>query len=197
MADYSEASMSSVPTSSFDGSLEASSLSFEILTGALETLRSRIKALEGEVSAVSREIAKAKEEERLILKLLALREAVSENLEAQSPGDQAPRFQNGKPDTLPSAVTTILEETGRPVHISEVMRLLRERQVQIPGKGSQANLITYLRRNNRIVRPSRGMYALAEWGLPNMPVLAKRRRRRRRRKSTTAGTHGSVKSTVA
>ena len=40
------------------------------------------------------------------------------------------------------------------------MRLLALRKVAIPGAGTQANLITYLRRDQRFVRPSRGMYAL-------------------------------------
>jgi hypothetical protein len=60
------------------------------------------------------------------------------------------------------------------------MRLLREAEVQIPGAGTQANLITHLRRDPRFVRPSRGMYGLSEWGLENMPTPTRRKRRRKR-----------------
>jgi hypothetical protein len=85
------------------------------------------------------------------------------------------------------AVQAVIDEltaAGRPVHISELMRLLRAKEVAIPGSGTQANLITHLRRDARFVRPSRGMYGLAAWGLEGM--TASRRRRRRKRVRVTA-----------
>jgi hypothetical protein len=61
---------------------------------------------------------------------------------------------------------TYSHEAHRPLHISELMRLLADQGVSLPGGGAQANFITYLRRDERFVRPARGMYALAEWDSP-------------------------------
>jgi hypothetical protein len=101
--------------------------------------------------------------------------------------ERMPAVQTGDHGKHPAveAVARELASAGRPVHISDLMRLLREAQVQIPGAGTQANLITHLRRDPRLVRPSRGMYGLAAWGLENMPMVAGRKRRRRRVRSQT------------
>jgi hypothetical protein len=69
-----------------------------------------------------------------------------------------------------------LERAERPLHISELMRLLEEREVELPGAGQQANVIAHLTRSPDIVRPSRGMYALSSWGIkePLKPASRKR-----------------------
>jgi hypothetical protein len=90
-------------------------------------------------------------------------------------------------DSRLPAVQAVFEEltaAGRPLHISELMRLLHERKVPIPGSGMQANLITHLRRDDRLVRPSRGMYGLTAWGLQAMPATQRTRRKRRRTRVT-------------
>ena len=83
---------------------------------------------------------------------------------------------------LTDVVVEELRSSGRPLHISDLMRLLTLRQLRIPGAGAQANLITYLRRDPRIVRAARGMYALAEWGIEAMPATRRHKRRRRARR---------------
>jgi hypothetical protein len=90
------------------------------------------------------------------------------------------RPKDGESETSKQLLDIIIGElsaAGRPLHISDLMRLLRDRNIAIPGAGNQANLITYLRRDGRLVRPSRGMYALSAWGLENMPVHASKKRR--------------------
>jgi hypothetical protein len=61
------------------------------------------------------------------------------------------------------------------------MRLLSENDVAIPGAGAQANLIAHLTRHPDIVRPSRGMYALGSWGVPERPDKPPLRRAGRKR----------------
>jgi len=77
------------------------------------------------------------------------------------------------------AVIDELVVTGRPIHLSELMRLLDVRNIAIPGAGTQANLIAHLRRDPRLVRPSRGMYGLAAWGLENMAPTQRTVRKKR------------------
>jgi hypothetical protein len=76
-------------------------------------------------------------------------------------------------------VLAILEERGKPVHISDLRAELVHRNIPIPGKGSDSNVIVYLSRSPNVCRVGRGMYALRTWGVPEVPA---RRRRSGRRK---------------
>lgn len=84
---------------------------------------------------------------------------------------------------LEDAIETILgrQEGQTPMHIDEIIEALGETKIKIPGQGLSANVIVRMRRSpERFTRTGRGTYALAEWGLKEMPK--KRRRVRRRRK---------------
>jgi hypothetical protein len=152
---------------------------------ALESARKRALAAEQKRSELDRAITAAREEQRLLERLLALRrngsaETTIEPIPVQIEANvSVPRTG----ESLLQVVLQELEAAGRPLHISELMRLLKDRNAPIPGSGTQANLITYLRRDARIVRPSRGMYALAASGLPNMVVPQRKRRRRKHMRS--------------
>ena len=62
---------------------------------------------------------------------------------------------------LQSAVHAILEEHGKPMHISEIRVALLARGVPIPGRGTDANIIVHLRRaKDMFTRQGRGTYAL-------------------------------------
>jgi hypothetical protein len=163
---------------------------------ALEVVRSRIGQAERERAELERRIASDREEEKLLTRLLALRRGEPPTVPKDEPTDVAkatPVSQGHldhlavKGDTPNPAVRAVVEElvsAGRPLHISELMRLLGDKKVPIPGAGTQANLITHLRRDPRLVRPSRGMYGLVEWGLEAMPA-GRRQRRRKRIKTRT------------
>ena len=174
----------------------------DVIAKALEGARVRISRAEHERAEADRAIAAAREEERLLLRLLALRRGAVPTSDEVAPGGQDAQTCGAEPgptqaagNSMHPAVQTVVQElaaAGRPLHISELMRQLREREVQIPGAGTQANLITHLRRDARLVRPSRGMYGLAAWGLQNMPTTPRRKRRRRRvRSSATAERNAS------
>jgi len=164
-------------------------LSVEALVGALEEVKQRVRQLRAQISGLEHRLANAQEEERILTKLLALRRGEHFGQPtAAHVGDV--RTTPLQPIASPAkrshqsvdAVVAILKEADHPVHISELMRLLREQNVVIPGSGTQANLISHLRRDSRIVRPSRGMYGLGVWGLEGMPGQTRRIRKRRRRR---------------
>jgi hypothetical protein len=162
------------------------SIGEEALAQALDAARKRAALAEQERSHLEREIAAAREEQRLLERLLALRR----NGLSESPGNpgvvealaSAPQ-QEGAAGAMLNVIIEELETAGRPLHISELMRLVKDRNVTIPGSGTQANLISYLRRDPRVVRPTRGMYALAASGLQNMTAPRRNRRRRKHMRS--------------
>jgi hypothetical protein len=172
-------------------------MSVEAIGAALEAVRARVARADQERAELERAIATAREEERLLERLLALRrDGVISGSKADGDldGDRSVRAQGAVGDPKHPAVEAVVQEfeaAGRPLHISELMRLLREKKVAIPGSGTQANLIAHLRRDERLVRPSRGMYGLAAWGLQSMPPVCRVRRRRRRMRSTASQQGGA------
>jgi hypothetical protein len=167
---------------------EAELMSEEAIAKALEAARARVARAEQERSEVDRTIATAREEQRLLERLLALRRGLPVGSQGVPVADRDATC--GAAEGERPAIQVVIEEltaAGRPVHISELMRLLRARQVPIPGSGTQANLITHLRRDARFVRPSRGMYGLAAWGLESMTAPRRRRRRKHLRVAASKG----------
>ena len=158
------------------------------VAAALDGIRRKIAELDEARREVEKQLSVSREEERLLKRLLSLR--TGETPQEASPivnepsiphlGDAAFR---GVPAV--AAVLAELSAAGRPLHVSELMRLLSEKNVTIPGAGTQANLIAHMRRTPQIVRPSRGMYALASSGLED--TTARPRKRRRKRVRVVAG----------
>jgi hypothetical protein len=155
----------------------------EAIERALEVIRRRVSGTEAECAALRKRIAADQEEEQLLVRILSIRRGEPiQNRHAAPRPLTIPRDLDARPaDSLLQAVIEELTSSGRPMHISDLMRLLALRKVVIPGAGTQANLITYLRRDPRFVRASRGMYALAEWGIDAMPPTRRRKRRKRGR----------------
>jgi len=159
------------------------------LEAAVSAVRGQRKAAENQIEELRRVALRLDEEERLLTQLLAVRRG---ELDSGPLADRAvPRHSDARSinavaigqvsHPVVDEVLAYLELQSRPVHISEIMKLLRERQIRIPGSGTDANVISYLRRDNRIDRPSRGMYALSKWGLDSeQPTIVGRRQKRRR-----------------
>jgi len=176
-------------------------LQIEELEAALTEVRIRVQDTEQKITELRRVNAAAEEEARLLERLIALRRDESDSgssgrLKATAPKKKPVKGSSHKilPGTYVVGVTLdtlspqaevinetllILQEAEHPLPISEIMRLLAERRVRIPGAGTQANLISHLRRDGKIVRPSRGVYALADWGYEEMTYSKKPRRRKK------------------
>ena len=147
-------------------------------TLALAAVRDKISTMERGKAEFEKNLSVAREEERLLQRLCELRRGTSVPI---GPVDKV-EIRDAANDLGRSALFAVKEElsaSGRPLHISELMRLLNDRQVPIPGAGAQANLIAHMRRCKDIARPSRGMYALAISGLKDIPTKSGRRRRKR------------------
>jgi hypothetical protein len=155
---------------------QQSTMTETALLDALKSARERIGQAEIERSKLEAAITAARKEERLLVKLLELRGVHSPDSGQKSstvrksvPGEKRANGNLKRP--LVDAVLEELTSSGRPVHISELMRMLRTRGIPVPGLGTQANLISYLRREPQFVRTSRGMYALSAWGLKTLKHL--------------------------
>ncbi len=170
------------------GTTEA--MSEDLIATSLNAVRTRIAHHEHERCIIDRMIATAKEEERLLRRLLDLRRGRSTKDESSNGSGEELRIASceAPSERQHPAVLAVIDElaiAGHPVHISELMRLLGQRRVVVPGAGSQANLIVHLRRDPRLMRTSRGMYGLAVWGLEKMEP--RKRRPHKKRFRVTAG----------
>lgn len=160
---------------------------------ALAAARLRGAAAEQQRADLDRVIEAARQEEHLLERLLELRRGGPARTQAETQKSETPQTENSmrtatdrrhSRQPVVQAVIDELATAGRPTHISELMRLLQARDVHIPGAGTQANLITHLRRDSRLVRTSRGMYGLAIWGLQATETPARARRRRKHVRAT-------------
>lgn len=154
-----------------------------MLKEALSSTCRRIEEFEREQSEIQRKLTIARQEERLLLQLLEVRGVLpgrdqKDRGEVRRVSLQTQKVTTTSTHPVVMAVAEELATVGRPVHISDLMRILREKNISVPGSGTQANLISYLRREPQFVRTSRGMYGLAAWGLENMPTVRKEKRRR-------------------
>jgi len=79
--------------------------------------------------------------------------------------EYAPRSVSPSPGSaLQAAARDVLEAHGKPMRVREIRAALIERGIQIPGRGTDANVILYLRRARNIFdRCGRGIYGLAAW----------------------------------
>jgi hypothetical protein len=155
----------------------------ELLDEALVVARRRAADLDDRIAKLSGERDAARRELELLEELRAVRRG-----EPRSPSNAEVDDRRRSRRSHPAVVAAIaeLEKAGRPLHISELMEALRGDDVPIPGSGQPANLIAHLTRNPEVVRPSRGMYALASWGLDEQQKVRPAVRRRMRGKSKGA-----------
>jgi hypothetical protein len=138
-------------------------------TLAPEALQAALQARERFIATYRTRLARAEQEARLIKQLLTLGNEPPEEEDAvltltiaeSAEGTPLPRSRHPVVDE----VARLIEAEGHPLHISEIMRLLEQRNAALPGRGDQANVIAHIRRDPRFVRPSRGVYGLASWGL--------------------------------
>jgi hypothetical protein len=78
---------------------------------------------------------------------------------------------------LLDACQELMRDLARPVHVKDLHDALLKKGVPIPGKGTEANLISRLQKSSdRFIRTGRGTYALMDSGLREVRPTRKRRR---------------------
>jgi hypothetical protein len=159
------------------GGEPAGELSEELLRAALDDLQIRISEKQRELDELQASIKTDRAEETLLQSLYALK--TGRNGDAPVASSVTPLRGRSVPHPVVEATVAILQEAARPMHISELMPALQDRRVRIPGSGNQANLISHISRDDRIVRPSRGMYVLREWGSAALATPLNKKKKRR------------------
>jgi hypothetical protein len=148
----------------------SSALTTDGISAALDEARQRLAKKEERVLVASHERDIARKEVELLEQLAALRRGtlpiVSVPAAAVPDAADPPRRRQraGAHNHVVAAVAEELGRVGRPLHISEIMKFLTEKGVELPGAGRPANVIGLLAKDERIVRSSRGMYARAGQG---------------------------------
>jgi len=163
-------------------------LTTSLLEASLAAARKRIAELEDRRESLLAELESVGREADLLQQLIDARRGTSSARPVVGPSVQERQTLTVRRTRTHPVVTEAIAELDRekrPLHISELMQALRDRGVEIPGQGEPANLIAHLTKDERIVRPSRGMYALALWGLEVKPKLKPARRPRVRGRSKT------------
>lgn len=164
-------------------------LSNQTLQSSIEEATRKVHAREAELGRVQGALAEAEHELRLLAELADLRgveiPAAAKGLHekpsrAASSANGLRRGPSGGRAALLDTVIEILGDAGEPMQIQALMTEVGDRDIRIPGKGSQANLIAVISRDPRIVRPQRGFYGLSEWGLEDERSASRPKRRRRR-----------------
>ena len=142
------------------------------LTNEVDALRLRKAELELELQRCVRKL-------ELVRQMLAVEEGR---------GDAAQQNSADTPPLRPTSVTVresakrVLEDSGKPLHISEIYQEFLRRGYPIPGSGTPFNILTHMVRDKGFVRVARGTYALSGSGsLTQVVPFPKKRKRRRRR----------------
>ena len=154
-----------------------------LLTDSISSLQSQVDARKADLKRLSEELQHSERELQLLIELARLRGIpVEASLagNAERPTSVSEPAIDGHDNQLQEAVIQILRGSGTPMHIQDLLARVREAGVEVPGRGTSANLIASISSNPAIVRPVRGMYGLREWGLTDRPTLEKRRAARRR-----------------
>jgi hypothetical protein len=138
----------------------------EVIMRALGKMRARLAQWERNRNALTRQITAAQEEERLLLRLLALsrgeRGTTGSSSEARSQSQSVVGKRSVGREAVQAAVQA-MSVVGHPLSIAAITKLLHEQKVEIPGAGQSRNLGRHLRDDPRFVRLQRGTYALVEW----------------------------------
>lgn len=148
----------------------------------LAEVTERTRANTAEIARLRSEIAADTRREAALKALLAAAPNGSRSPEVSAtlatPADSIARISI---HPIEQGAIGILRERAQPVHISELRAELTRRGVPIPGKGTDANVIVYLTRSEQVCRVGRGLYALRDLGVPEVPSRRRRAARKRRK----------------
>ena len=135
-----------------------------------ETLQADLRSLRTQRDELNDTISKKETQARNLCELLE-----SEGYVMQEPGEGR-KASNG---SVADEAYKLVSEGGQPIYYKDIADRLIDAGVSIPGRDPQANLLSYIARDQRFRRIGRGMYSLTEWGLkPKNPKKSSRNRRR-------------------
>jgi hypothetical protein len=156
--------------------------------GWLREITDRIVVNQAAVSRLRSEIAKDTQKQQALEALLSAETPAERRATSNEPRQGPPAATRQVTEhPIKRAAVAVLEESGQPLHISDLRRALEQRGIPIPGKGTDANVIVYLSRAAEVCRVGKGLYALRAWGVPEVPARHRRSRRRKaKRQSKTS-----------
>lgn len=73
--------------------------------------------------------------------------------------------RNSPTDSITDAAYAVVKKIGQPLYYKDLADRLVDAGTSIPGRDPNANLLSYMARDQRFQRVGRGTYALVEWGL--------------------------------
>lgn len=136
-----------------------------------------LAGLQEKSASITAEIDRTKQQIELIERLLRVSDA------GAAPKATATSGTGGA--TPSEVIRQILQEANAPLHISEILSRYVARGNRVPGKGTEANLLSYMVRDARFVRVAKGIYTLASGGTAYPSVAKQRTRKRRKRRKRT------------
>ena len=139
----------------------------DIVRGWIAKAEAEVSALSDEAEKIQQRLAEARRQLMLLYEMLA---AIT-NTPVQISPEQ---FAIGRSirEQVQENAETILREHGKPMHAQQIHAEFIRRGMSLPGRGTPTNIVAHLVASNRISRPGRGMYGLAEWDRPSHPAEA-------------------------
>jgi hypothetical protein len=140
-----------------------------------ETLEEELAALQGKKAAIDQQLAVVSKKLDLIREFVRLEVGGADVQVQVTPASGA---------DVRGLTRKIIQDAGKPLHISEIHRQFLERGYTIPGEGTPFNILAHIVRDKTLARVAKGTYALAA-DTPQsarMPIAAVKKVHRRRRK---------------
>jgi hypothetical protein len=144
-------------------------------------LERKLAELDARVRPLLAEVEKTRQQLQLVDRLLGLESRGGGGRLVSVTSPTSPGDFNG---SVTEALASILLEAGHPLHISQVKERFLSLGLTIPGRGNESNLLSYIVRDPRFVRVSKGTYTLeagAALGPASTPVKRASKGRKKRR----------------
>jgi len=153
------------------------------LTDLLHELEEQYTQRQAELAAKQADVENLRVQIQLLEQLIALRDGQNALREGPFPRSGPTPTKAGR---LSELVHGVLDAHRKPMHISAIREALIAQGHSIPGRGTDANVIAHISRDDSIVRVGKGTYALGSWGLPVRPKRKRRAKTRNRKTSQGA-----------
>jgi hypothetical protein len=141
------------------------------LSSLLDELENEYRREETELAAKQARVENLRQQIQLLRQLVALRDGEGDFRETRL---DLFRAMPASTRSVSELVREVLAARGKPMHISDIREALIAQGHSIPGRGTDANIIAHIIRDESMARVARGTYALASWGLQAKPKKKRR-----------------------